>query len=82
MIPVIIIGLGVIMLAAAVAAIYFKSLLASIISAGVISLMASVIYLILGSPDVAMTEASIGSGLTTVIFLFALHRVRKGKSDD
>ncbi len=82
MIPVIIIGLGVIMLAAAFAAIYFKSLLASIISAGVISLLASVIYLILGSPDVAMTEASIGSGLTTVIFLFALHRVRKGKSDD
>ncbi len=82
MIPVIIIGLGVIMIIAAFAAIYFKSLLASIITAGVISLLASVIYLILGSPDVAMTEASIGSGLTTVIFLFALHRVRKGSSDD
>lgn len=82
MIPIIITGLGIIMLAAAFAAIYLKSLLASIISAGVISLLASVMYLILGSPDVAMTEASIGSGLTTVIFLFALHRVRKGKSDD
>ena len=82
MIPVIIIGLGAIMIGAAFAAIYFKSLLASVITAGVISLLASVIYLILGSPDVAMTEASIGSGLTTVIFLFALYRVRKGNSDD
>lgn len=82
MIPIIIISLGVVMLAAAVAAIYFKSLLSSIISAGVISLLASVIYLILGSPDVAMTEASIGSGLTTVIFLLALYRVRKGNLDD
>ncbi len=82
MIPVIVIVLGVVMLSAAFAAIYFKSLLSSIISAGVISLLASVLYLILGSPDVAMTEASIGSGLTTVIFLFALYRVRKGNSDD
>jgi uncharacterized MnhB-related membrane protein len=82
MIPVIVIVLGIVMLGAAFAAIYFKSLLASIISAGVISLLASVLYLILGSPDVAMTEATIGSGLTTVVFLFALYRVRKGNPDD
>ncbi|MCD6589391.1 MAG: DUF4040 domain-containing protein [Candidatus Fermentibacteraceae bacterium] len=82
MIPVIVIVLGIVMLGAAFAAIYFKSLLASIISAGVISLFASVLYLILGSPDVAMTEATIGSGLTTVVFLFALYRVRKGNLDD
>jgi uncharacterized MnhB-related membrane protein len=82
MIHVIVIVLGVVMLGAAFAAICFKSLLSSIISAGVISLLASVLYLILGSPDVAMTEASIGSGLTTVIFLFALYRVRKGNLDD
>jgi len=67
------------MIGAAFGAIYFKSLLAAIISAGVISLLASVIYLVLGSPDVAMTEASIGSGLTTVIFLYALNSVRREK---
>lgn len=73
----IIIILGVIMIAAAFGAIYFNKLLAAIVSAGVISLLASVIYLVLGSPDVAMTEATIGSGLTTIIFLFALNKVRK-----
>lgn len=78
----IIIGLGVIMISAAIFTIYQKNLVSAIISAGVISLLASVIYLILGSPDVAMTEASIGSALTTVVFLYALNRMRKEKKDD
>jgi len=78
----IIIGLGVIMISAAIFTIFQKNLVSAIISAGVISLLASVIYLILGSPDVAMTEASIGSALTTVVFLYALNRMRKEKKDD
>ena len=35
------------------------------VSAGLASLFAAVCYLLLGAPDVAMTEASIGSGLST-----------------
>jgi len=73
---VIIVVLGILMLAGAVLAVYSRSLLASIIAAGVISLFASVIYLLLAAPDVAMTEAAIGSALTTVVFLFALNRIR------
>ena len=79
---IIIIVLGIIMLGAAFITIYLKNLVAPVISAGVISLLASVIYLILGSPDVAMTEASIGSALTTVIFLFALNKMRKENKND
>ena len=71
--------LGFIMIAAAVMAIYSKSLLSAIISAGVISLLASVIYLLLAAPDVAMTETAIGSGLTTVVFLFAFHKIRRSE---
>ncbi len=78
----IVIGLGVIMISAAIFTIMQKNLVSAIISAGVISLLASVLYLILGSPDVAMTEASIGSALTTVVFLYALNRMRKEKKDD
>jgi energy-converting hydrogenase B subunit D len=77
MTTVIIAVLGAIMIVAAVLAIYQKSLLSAIIAAGAISLLASVIYLILAAPDVAMTEAAIGSGLTTIVFLFALNKVRK-----
>ncbi|MCF7912453.1 MAG: DUF4040 domain-containing protein [Candidatus Cloacimonetes bacterium] len=77
MILAIIIVLGILMLSAAVLALYLKDLLSAIIAAGAISLMASVIYIILAAPDVAMTEAAIGSGLTTIVFLFALSLIRK-----
>lgn len=74
---VLIIVLGVIMIAAAIVAIVQKNLLSAIIAAGAISLLASVLYLVLAAPDVAMTEAAIGSGLTTLVFLFALNKIRK-----
>ena len=82
MISIIIIVLGIIMIIAAFLAIRLKNLLSAIISAGVISLLASVIYLLLAAPDVAMTEAAIGSGLTTIIFIFTLKKIRKGDLDD
>ena len=82
MISIIIIVLGIIMVFAAFLAIHLKNLLSAIISAGVISLLASVIYLLLAAPDVAMTEAAIGSGLTTIIFIFTLKKIRKGDLDD
>ena len=72
-----IIVLGAIMLTSAILAIYLKNLVAAVIAAGVISLLASILYLVLSAPDVAMTEAAIGSGLTTIVFLFALNKIRK-----
>lgn len=77
MITYMVILLGIIMIIAAIFAIYSKNLVAAIISSGVISLLASIIYLVLAAPDVAMTEASIGSGLTTIIFLYAINRISK-----
>jgi len=81
MITTLIIILGIMMIAAAFLAIYLKNMLSAIISAGVISLLASIIYLMLAAPDVAMTEAAIGSGLTTIVFLFAFSKVRQQKGD-
>ena len=65
------------MILAAIIAVMSKNLLTAIIASGVISLLASIIYLILSAPDVAMTEAAIGSGLTTIVFLYALSRIKK-----
>jgi uncharacterized MnhB-related membrane protein len=53
----------------------------SILAAGLVSLLASVMFLLLAAPDVAMTEAAIGSGLTTFLFFFVLGRVRRGEHD-
>ena len=58
-----------------------RSLPIAILSAGLVSLLASVLFLILEAPDVAMTEAAIGSGLTTFLFFFVLGRVRGGEHD-
>jgi uncharacterized MnhB-related membrane protein len=69
------------MIVAAFVAIAGKSLPIAILAAGLVSLVASVLFLILASPDVAMTEAAIGSGLTTFLFFFVLSRVRKGEHD-
>ena len=55
-------------------AVRLESLMAAMVSAGLASLFAAVSYVLLAAPDVAMTEASIGSGLSTLIFLYALRR--------
>jgi energy-converting hydrogenase B subunit D len=59
-------------------AVTIDNMLSAIISAGLASLFASVVYVVLAAPDVAMTEASIGSGLTTMIFLYAIRKTQGG----
>jgi len=79
---VLLIALAVMMLGAAVFAVITRELMAAVLASGMIGLLASVIYLVLAAPDVAMTEAAIGSGLTTVVFLLALRRIKQlGGSD-
>lgn len=76
--------LALISLSAAVYTIFTKHTLNAVIASGIISLVASIIFLLVGAPDVAMTEATIGSGLTTVVFLYTLKHVsgKKEKQDD
>ena len=81
MITFLMITLGVMMIAGAVLAVYLSNLTAAVIASGSVSLIASLMYIILAAPDVAMTEAAIGSGLTTVVFLYALSRMR-GKKEE
>ena len=69
------------MIIAALVAILGRSLPVAILAAGLVSLVASVLFLILAAPDVAMTEAAIGSGLTTFLFFFVLSRVRGTRSE-
>jgi hypothetical protein len=58
-----------------------KELPIAILAAGLVSLIASVLFLVLAAPDVAMTEAAIGSGLTTFLFFFVLNRIRGSEHD-
>ena len=74
---VIAIGIGSLMLIMAVIAILNNKLSIAIIAAGVVSLFASVLFLLMAAPDVAMTEAAIGSGLSTLIFFYVLNKIKR-----
>jgi uncharacterized MnhB-related membrane protein len=73
--------LGLAILVMAFIAAENKKLVVSIIAAGAVSLFASVLYLVLAAPDVAMTEAAIGSGLSTIIFFYVLNKIKKERKD-
>jgi uncharacterized MnhB-related membrane protein len=74
--------LGVVMVAGALLALYAKDLTSAVVANGVVSLFTSILFLILASPDVAMTEAAVGAALTTVVFILALNKVRKGEKEE
>jgi hypothetical protein len=69
--------LAIATLGAALIALFTSSTVVAVLSAGLVSLFASVMFLLLAAPDVAMTEAAIGSGLTTFLFFFVLGRIRR-----
>ena len=51
-----------------------KTLTAVLIQLGFSTVMA-VIWLILESPDLAVTEAAVGTGVTAVLYFFAFRRI-------
>jgi uncharacterized MnhB-related membrane protein len=77
MITLIITVLGAVILAGAVLALVTDNLTSAIIANAVVSLFTSIIFLVLASPDVAMTEAAVGSALTTVVFILALNKINR-----
>ena len=65
------------MIGMAAVALFTAQRATAVLAAGLVSLFASVLFLLLSAPDVAMTEAAIGSGLTTFLFFFVLGRMRR-----
>ena len=77
-------------LGAALAVMLLDNLLAAVAAASVVSLGVSVMFVMLRAPDVAMTEAAVGAGLSSLILALALRRLgliklelsEKGKNGD
>ncbi len=63
---------GFLMVVFSVLAINAKKKITSVIYLSMISLLAVVAFVLMKAPDVAITEAVIGSGLVTAFFVFAL----------
>ena len=49
-----------------------RSLFASVMMAGIFSLLSAAMFTVLDAVDVAFTEAAVGAGMTTVLFLGTL----------
>lgn len=69
--------LGIVMISVAILAIESKKIITSIIYLSLLSLLAVVGFVLLKAPDVAVTEAVIGSGLVTVLFVFTVMGTNK-----
>ncbi|MBC8209662.1 MAG: DUF4040 domain-containing protein [Gammaproteobacteria bacterium] len=65
----------IIMLTAAVAVLVVESHISALAATSAVSLALSVLFVVLKAPDVAMTEAVVGAGLSTLILALALHRI-------
>jgi multicomponent Na+:H+ antiporter subunit A len=65
------------MLVAAIAAIFFKDLINAVIVSCMVSLIASILFYFLQAPDVAMAEASIGAALVSAVFIIAIRRTKR-----
>ena len=61
-------------IACALAVSFTKNLLASIIVFMLQSLAMSVVWILLESPDLAITEAAVGAGVTSLLFFVALKK--------
>lgn len=62
-----------------------KNLLNSILIYMSYSLVMSIIWILLESPDLAITEAAVGAGVTSVLFFVTLKKIRammQGKEDE
>ncbi|MGN0465893.1 MAG: hydrogenase subunit MbhD domain-containing protein [Lachnospiraceae bacterium] len=55
---------------------FTKNLLTSIIIFMAYSLIMSIIWILLESPDLAITEAAVGAGVTSVLFFVTLKKIR------
>ena len=63
------------LLICAIAASLSKNLLNSILIFMSYSLVMSIIWLLLESPDLAITEAAVGAGVTSVLFFVTLKKI-------
>ncbi|RTZ90810.1 MAG: cation:proton antiporter [Deltaproteobacteria bacterium] len=81
MIPSLDLILLIIILFLSFAAITVKDLLSAAIILGGFSFMMALLWTEMGAVDVAITEASVGAGVSTVFFIAALHHTKRRSKD-
>ena len=60
---------------------FSKNLLNSILTFMSYSLVMSIIWILLESPDLAITEAAVGAGVTSILFFVTLKKIHAMKGE-
>jgi energy-converting hydrogenase B subunit D len=71
----------VIVIICGIAALTVKDLLSAAILFGAYSFMMCLLWAIMGAVDVAFTEASVGAGISTVLFVATVFRTSRKTKD-
>ena len=74
-------ALLILLIAAAVAAALMKRLIPALVAFTSFSLVLSVVWALLEAPDLAITEAAVGAGVSGVLFYAALRRMGQMKRE-
>lgn len=72
----------VFLIACAIAASLSKNLLNTILVFMSYSLIMSIIWILLESPDLAITEAAVGAGVTSILFFITLKKIHAVLNND
>ena len=70
-----------ILIACAIAVSFSRRLLVSIVIYMAFSLIMAILWLILESPDLAITEAAVGAGVTSILFFVMLKKIRSIRTE-
>lgn len=74
---VILMFLSSILVICAVATVFTKKLLTASVIYMSFSLIMSVVWVLLQAPDLAITEAAVGAGITSILLFVALDKIKK-----
>ena len=66
----------------AVSVAFTKDLLTSIVIFMSYSLIMCIIWILLPSPDLAITEAAVGAGVTSILFFITLKKIRAIRKEE
>ncbi len=69
------------LIACAIIAPLAKRALSTVILFSAFGIILSIVWLILEAPDLAITEAAIGAGVTGILFYVTLKKIKRTKDD-
>jgi energy-converting hydrogenase B subunit D len=67
----------VLLLALGFLALHFKDLISAVVALAVFSMLSALLFYLLHAPDVAIAEAAVGAGVSTVIFIWVIGKTER-----